>query len=73
MDEETHHRIQRPAQNESDAAVVTCALCGTSADGDTAPPTWICSVEDGRRQYFCDECARTNIRAIESRLDSAWW
>ncbi|MFC9757041.1 hypothetical protein [Streptomyces sp. NPDC056921] len=76
MDEETYHRIQRPqrpAQNESDAAVVTCALCGTSADGDTAPPTWICSVENSRRQYFCEECARTNIRAIESRLDSAWW
>ncbi|MGW2087090.1 hypothetical protein [Streptomyces sp. NPDC001880] len=71
MDEETQRRIQQPAQ--SDAAVVACALCGTSAEGETAPPTWICSVENGRHQYFCEECARTHIRAIESRLDSAWW
>ncbi|MFF2405634.1 hypothetical protein [Streptomyces sp. NPDC058092] len=71
MNEETHHRIQQPPQR--DAAVVACALCGTSADSETAPPTWICSVENGRRQYFCEECARTHIRAIESRLDSAWW
>ncbi|GGV79279.1 hypothetical protein GCM10015535_15580 [Streptomyces gelaticus] len=70
MDEETH-RIQQPAQ--SDAAAVTCTLCGASADGETAPPTWICSVENGRQQYFCEACARTHIRAIESRLDSAWW
>ncbi|MEU2669021.1 hypothetical protein ABZ622_09140 [Streptomyces sp. NPDC007164] len=71
MDEETQHRIQRPAQ--SDAAVVTCALCGSSAESETAPLTWLCSVENGRRQYFCEECARTHIRSIESRLHSAWW
>ncbi|MER5361560.1 hypothetical protein [Streptomyces sp. NPDC002785] len=71
MDEETHHRIQQPVQRA--AAVVVCALCGTSADSEGAPPTWICSVENGRHQYFCEECARTHIRAIESRLDSAWW
>lgn len=71
VDEETQRRIRQPAQ--SDTAVVTCALCGTSADGEAAPPAWICSVENGRHQYFCEECARTHIRAIESRLDSAWW
>ncbi|MFE6663571.1 hypothetical protein ACFVFH_08375 [Streptomyces sp. NPDC057697] len=71
MDEEKQHRTQRPAQ--SDAAAVACALCGTAADGETAPPTWICSVENGSHQYFCEECARTHIRSIESRLDSAWW
>ncbi|MEV7957402.1 hypothetical protein ACFVZR_09565 [Streptomyces sp. NPDC058316] len=71
MDEETHHRIQQVARR--DAAEITCALCDTSTDSETAPPTWICSVENGRRQYFCEKCARTHIRAIESRLDSAWW
>ncbi|AXE80057.1 MULTISPECIES: hypothetical protein [Streptomyces] len=71
MDEETHHRNQQPAHRDAD--VVVCALCGTSADSESAPPTWICSVENGRHQYFCEECARTHIRAIESRLDSAWW
>ncbi|MGW2179447.1 hypothetical protein ACWCXX_15390 [Streptomyces sp. NPDC001732] len=71
MDEETQHPIQQSAQ--SDAAVAVCALCGTSADSETTPPTWICSVENGQRQYFCEQCARTHIRAIESRLDSTWW
>ncbi|GAA2416985.1 hypothetical protein GCM10010433_15090 [Streptomyces pulveraceus] len=71
MDEETQHRTRQPAR--SDAAIVACALCGTAADSEAAPPTWICSVENGRHQYLCEECARTHIRAIESRLDSAWW
>ncbi|MFJ2129324.1 hypothetical protein ACIOMQ_00155 [Streptomyces sp. NPDC087845] len=71
MDEETHHRMRQPAQR--DTAVAACALCGTSAGSETVPPTWICSVENGSHQYFCEKCARTHIRAIESRLDSAWW
>ncbi|MEU7334161.1 hypothetical protein [Streptomyces sp. NPDC007074] len=50
---------------------IVCARCGTSADGPR--PTWTCSVENGSRHYFCDDCARTHLRAIEGRLDSAWW
>ncbi|MEV5337710.1 hypothetical protein AB0K93_04385 [Streptomyces sp. NPDC052676] len=50
---------------------VVCARCGTFADGPQ--PTWTCSVENGVRQYFCDRCSRENLRAIEGRLDSAWW
>ncbi|MFF7727194.1 hypothetical protein [Streptomyces sp. NPDC008001] len=49
-----------------------CARCGTSAGGPP-PPTWTCSFENGRRHYFCDDCARANIRSIEGRLDSSWW
>jgi hypothetical protein len=30
-------------------------------------------VENGRRVYFCDHCAREHLRSIEGRLDSAWW
>ncbi|MCX5142779.1 MULTISPECIES: hypothetical protein [unclassified Streptomyces] len=67
MDEETH----RPG--EAGTGGVVCALCGTRAASDSAPPTWLCSVENGSRRYFCDACARTHIRAIEGRLDSAWW
>ncbi|MCS0634394.1 hypothetical protein NX801_01670 [Streptomyces sp. LP05-1] len=48
-----------------------CARCGATADG--VPATWLCSVENGTRQYFCERCARDHIRAIESRLDSSWW
>ncbi|MEU6353729.1 hypothetical protein ABZ896_31105 [Streptomyces sp. NPDC047072] len=50
---------------------LVCARCGTRAEGPR--PTWTCSVENGVRQYFCDACSRENLRAIESRLDSAWW
>ncbi len=49
-----------------------CARCGTPADGPP-PATWTCSVENGVREYFCDACSRENLRAIEGRLDSAWW
>ncbi|WUV73343.1 hypothetical protein OHA86_12320 [Streptomyces sp. NBC_01477] len=49
----------------------TCARCGTTHAG--LPLTWTCSVENGRRVYFCDDCARRHLRSIESRLDSAWW
>lgn len=49
-----------------------CARCGIPSDGPQ-PATWTCSVENGDRQYFCDACSRENLRAIEGRLDSAWW
>ncbi|MEU5655403.1 hypothetical protein ABZ802_07290 [Streptomyces sp. NPDC047737] len=67
MDEE----IRQPAGPAADR--VRCARCGTTADSDGPPPTWLCSVENGTRQYFCEACSRAHIRAIESRLDSDWW
>ncbi|WP_327114922.1 hypothetical protein OG206_11375 [Streptomyces sp. NBC_01341] len=66
MDEETE-------DPEAPAAPALCANCGTSADGGTPPATWLCSVENGRRRYFCEACARTHIRAVEGRLDSDLW
>ncbi|MFI0963083.1 hypothetical protein ACH4S8_17035 [Streptomyces sp. NPDC021080] len=60
------------AESDADEAEkIVCARCGTTAPGPR--PTWTCSVENGIRQYFCDDCARSNLRAIEGRLDSAWW
>ncbi|WP_256107337.1 hypothetical protein [Streptomyces sp. ODS05-4] len=53
------------------AGEVVCHRCGATADGPAT--AWTCSVENGRRRYFCDRCARDNLRSIESRLDSAWW
>ncbi|MFE7860584.1 hypothetical protein [Streptomyces sp. NPDC057403] len=50
---------------------VVCARCGARAEG--APPTWTFSVEDGTRRHYCDACSREHLRAIEGRLDSAWW
>ncbi|MEU6501019.1 hypothetical protein ABZ895_15820 [Streptomyces californicus] len=61
-----------PARPSAEGRVV-CARCGTVAAGDTAPPTWLCSVEEGHRLHFCEGCARLHIRAIESRLDFLWW
>ncbi|ULR53251.1 hypothetical protein [Streptomyces deccanensis] len=50
---------------------LVCARCGITAEAPR--PLWICSVENGARHYFCETCARQNLRAIEGRLDSAWW
>ncbi|MEU1124458.1 hypothetical protein ABZ371_13045 [Streptomyces sp. NPDC005899] len=77
MDEERYPEgkpdEERHPEGKPDGAGVTCARCGRTTGGETVPPTWVCSVEDGRRQYVCDECARAHIRSIESRLDFTWW
>jgi len=51
----------------------TCDFCGTTAPDDTFPLTWTTAVENGRDRTFCDRCSREHLRAIESKLDSAWW
>jgi protein-arginine kinase activator protein McsA len=56
-----------PASGQS----TTCARCDTAAE--RLPLTWTCSVENGTRVYFCEQCARRHLRSIEGRLDSAWW
>ncbi|WP_371645146.1 hypothetical protein [Streptomyces mirabilis] len=60
-----------PRPDTAEVRHIVCARCGTPADGP--PLTWTCSMENGTRHYFCDNCARSNLRAIEGRLDSAWW
>ncbi|MFG2096144.1 hypothetical protein [Streptomyces sp. NPDC048612] len=65
MDQKTHEQAELAGRSR------VCAGCGAVAEG--TPPTWTCSVENGERRYFCDSCARENIRAIEGRLDSSWW
>ena len=49
----------------------TCARCGVTV-GDR-PLTW--SLEVGARgaQWLCAACTREHVRAIEGRLDDAWW
>ncbi|WP_299528550.1 hypothetical protein [uncultured Streptomyces sp.] len=68
MDEERHH-LTTPAPEPP----VVCGHCGTPAPGQDPPPTWLYAKEDGASQYFCEDCSRMHIRAIESRLDSVWW
>ncbi|WP_190124640.1 hypothetical protein [Streptomyces inusitatus] len=66
MDQQQSPRPVRPG-----AESTVCSHCGEVAEG--TQPTWTCSVENHTRHYFCEACARANLRAIESRLDSAWW
>ncbi|MFF4161135.1 hypothetical protein [Streptomyces sp. NPDC001678] len=70
MDRKTHESARLDPEADKPVA---CARCGAPAPDGTPPPTWICSVENGSRHYFCDDCARANLRAIEGRLDSSWW
>lgn len=51
---------------------VTCDFCGTQARSEDTL-TWTTAVENGRRRTFCDDCSRTHLRAMESKLDSEWW
>jgi len=52
---------------------ITCNMCGTQAEGDVTPLTWVTSFEHGQQRVFCERCARENLRAIEGKLDSDWW
>lgn len=50
----------------------TCDLCQTQADeGESL--AWTTSNENGRRRTYCEDCSREHLRAIEGKLDSAWW
>lgn len=52
---------------------VVCDFCGTTAPGEVPPLTWTSAVEDGALRRFCDTCSRAHLRAMEGKLDSAWW
>ena len=52
---------------------VTCDFCGRVAADEAESLTWSTSVERGRTRRFCDECSRTHVRSMESKLDSEWW
>jgi hypothetical protein len=49
-----------------------CTACGATAPGP-APVAWSAAVEDGRRVWTCDACAREHLRSIEGKLDRSWW
>jgi hypothetical protein len=51
---------------------VSCSMCGTTVA--QAPLTWMLETDPRRGQvWVCESCARRHLRAIESKLDQAWW
>jgi hypothetical protein len=53
--------------------VITCSFCGATVESETPPITWTSAAENGEQRWFCDDCSRRNLRAMESKLDSEWW
>jgi uncharacterized protein YeaO (DUF488 family) len=58
------------------AGTVTCGGCGRveTRPGETAPATWTATrAGGGATSWLCERCTRENLRALEARLDPAWW
>ncbi len=54
------------------AGSAICSMCGRQ---ELQPPiTWM-RENDARRGplWICQDCARENLRGIESRLNQEWW
>ena len=56
---------------EAPGAAATCAGCGARVQERL--PTWSLQVSERGTEWLCDTCTRQNLRAIEGRLDEAWW
>lgn len=57
-------------------APLTCATCGRRPDPGheaTARLTWSRDTSGAVVTWTCDECSREHLRAIEGKLDPAWW
>lgn len=62
----------RPVGAAPGASSAGCSLCGITVS--SAPVTWIFEADPRRGAlWVCDGCARTHLRAIEAKLDQAWW
>jgi hypothetical protein len=53
--------------------VVTCDMCGQTAEEADVALHWTTAVERGQKRFFCEVCSRKHLRAMESKLDSEWW
>jgi hypothetical protein len=65
--------VRRRVVAVGEAETPICAFCGTRAPGHKLPLTWSTAVENGVQRHFCERCSREHLRAMESKLDSAWW
>ena len=48
-----------------------CDGCGATVP--ERPATWSLQVSARGRSWLCELCTRDNLRAIEGKLDEAWW
>jgi len=62
-----------PPGRHARVAVVaaTCSSCGTSVP--EPPLSWSSTTSERGVQWLCESCVRVRLRAIEGRLDEAWW
>jgi hypothetical protein len=52
----------------------TCSACGAVPDPpDELPLGWMLERDRGRLLAVCTDCVRRHTRAIEAKLDQAWW
>ncbi|SDO21165.1 hypothetical protein SAMN04515671_0160 [Nakamurella panacisegetis] len=57
---------------DPDLPVTACARCGTTAAGP--PLSWMFEMDRRRGGvWFCDRCARENLRSVEAKLNQEWW
>jgi len=46
-----------------------CRGCGRAAPSTPPPLGWAFAVQGGARVWYCEACAREDLRSIEARLD----
>ena len=46
-----------------------CQGCGRAAPSTPPPLGWALAVQGGTRMWYCEGCARENLRSIEAGLD----
>jgi hypothetical protein len=52
--------------------MITCELCDRASESQS-PLGWSAQLGPDRTRWTCDRCTRDNVRAIEAKLDEAWW
>ena len=59
----------------ADDEVRTCARCGDQVATATGglPEGWSLAGDRRGVLFHCATCTRTNLRAIEGKLDEEWW
>ena len=60
--------LMRPLEDHDS---VCCAQCGMTAEA--LPLTWSTQSSARGVTFLGDRCTRDKLRAIEGKLDEAWW